>query len=132
VACGSVTKSRSLGWRVTIDAPETAQRCASAGRLYRCGIRATLHLKSLAEGRQVRCVGSKLDRYGRLVARCFVGSIELGAAMVLAGHAMAYLKYSEEYAHLESAARSGLSGIWAGEFQAPWDWRKAQRAGRTR
>jgi hypothetical protein len=48
--------------------------------------------------------------------------------MVEQGHAVAYTKYSTDYVSSETSARQARRGIWAGQFEYPWDWRQARRA----
>ena len=47
--------------------------------------------------------------------------------MVLNGWALAYRKYSLDYANQEQTARDTRRGIWRGEFVPPWDWRQGKR-----
>ena len=47
--------------------------------------------------------------------------------MVSQGWAVAYYQYSYEYSRAEQRAKSARRGIWAGEFEKPWEWRKQQR-----
>ena len=84
------------------------------------GKRAALALSDLISRQTVFCQQRGTDRYGRAVAVCSVGGQDLGAWMVLRGHALAYRKYSHDYV----AAAAAHEGIWAGEFQAPWEWRR--------
>jgi endonuclease YncB( thermonuclease family) len=61
------------------------------------------------------------------VAVCSVGGQDVGAYLVAKGLAVAYVHYSTAYVPAETAARSGGLGLWAGAFDRPWDWPKAQR-----
>lgn len=106
-----------------IDAPETRQTCFKDGREWQCGMEASLTMKRLAVG-QVRCQGIEKDRYGRTVAKCYAGEIDLGRELVRRGLALAYRRYSLDYVADEDHARLNKLGIWAGEFTAPWDWRR--------
>ena len=68
-----------------------------------------------------------VDRYHRRVVRCANAAGEdIAAAMVLAGWAMAYRRYSVDYVPQEDEARAHGRGIWAGRFEPPWDWRRRQ------
>jgi endonuclease YncB( thermonuclease family) len=110
------------------DAPESAQRCLDKdGAPWPCGQRASLALADKIGRRTVTCRPVDIDRWERLVARCFVGGEDLGAFMVAGGHAVAYRKYSERYVHHERAARRAGVGMWAGSFVMPWDWRRGKR-----
>ena len=44
--------------------------------------------------------------------------------MVTTGNAVAYKKYSKKYLDAEKSARENREGIWQGEFDLPWDWRR--------
>ncbi len=45
------------------------------------------------------------------------------------GLALAYRKYSKRYVPEEDEAKAAKRGLWAGEFAAPWDWRRGERLG---
>lgn len=103
-----------------IDAPELAQTCSHGGTSYPCGREAQAALARLVSGRPVICQTHGNDRYGRILARCMVGTTELNREMVQAGWALAYGDYSAE----ERAARQARQGLWRGEFMRPQDWRR--------
>jgi len=67
-----------------------------------------------------------VDRYGRVVMRCFAGKTDLGAALVRTGLALAYRQYSLIYSADEDSAKTAKLGMWAGTFTAPWAWRRSQ------
>jgi hypothetical protein len=64
-----------------------------------------------------------MDRYGRVVAVCKIGGIDLNAEMVRAGFALAFRKYSLDYVEDEDDARQAKRGLWSGQFDPPWVWR---------
>lgn len=72
-----------------IDAPEMPGACRP-GRQCTPGnpYAARDYLRSLTQDRDVRCEEKDVDRYGRVVARCVADEIDLGCAMVEAGHAV--------------------------------------------
>lgn len=107
-----------------IDAPELFQRCTREGREVQCGREAARALVALIAGQPVSCRRRDRDRYGRTVAICQAEEVDLGRAMVAAGHAVAYGAYSGE----EAAAREARRGLWAGEFMRPREWRERSRA----
>jgi|ETNmetMinimDraft_26_1059896.scaffolds.fasta_scaffold19247_2 endonuclease YncB( thermonuclease family) len=107
-----------------IDAPESKQKCTADGKEWACGQEATFALARFIETHWVTCKGNKRDRYGRLIAVCFVGSYNLNAIMVREGWAMAYRQYSNDYVPEEDDARIHRRGLWRGKFMAPWEWRK--------
>ncbi len=112
-----------------IDAPEAKQKCERNGQKWRCGQVATQTLRKLIKGQSVTCKGDITDKYRRLIAVCSANSVDLNGAMVDAGMALAYRKYSTQYVPNEQKARQAKKGVWAGEFVKPWDWRKGKRLG---
>lgn len=114
-----------------IDAPELAQRCGS-GAGWACGRWARGQMLRLTGSRRVVCEGRQQDRYRRLIATCRVGRTDLGAAMVTAGAALAYRRYSRAYAGQDRGAHAARRGIWSGPMQAPAAFRAAERKGRIR
>ena len=62
-------------------------------------------------GNQVSCEGAKRDRYKCFIAVCYVGGNDLNAALVRAGWAVAYRRYSMDYVGKEEAARSEGVGL---------------------
>ena len=129
-----------------IDAPESTQACskASAGAVstlpfgppnmlgkpdrahnqWACGTEATRHLARMIGPAEVRCDDLGPDKYGRTLGRCYVGALNLNAAMVRDGYAWAYVKYSKDYVGLEAEARAAGVGIWQGDAMPAWDYRK--------
>ncbi len=67
------------------------------------------------------------DRYKRIIGRCTVAGEDLGAWMVSRGLALAYRRYSLDYADAEAETQAARRGIWAGEFVKPWEWRRGKR-----
>jgi endonuclease YncB( thermonuclease family) len=110
-----------------VDAPEGRQSCTRDGRNWSCGDAAAAELRRLVGSRDVICEQRDTDTYGRIVAICRVGTTDLGSAMVRAGFALAYRRYSDDYVDEEREARSARRGVWAGEFTAPEAYRSEQR-----
>jgi endonuclease YncB( thermonuclease family) len=110
-----------------IDAPESRQTCERGGVDYACGREATAHLRVLLADVEVACEARVKDRYGRTVALCRAGPIDVGAAMVRDGWALAFVRYSADYVVQEQEAQRTRRGMWAGSFMPPWEWRQAQR-----
>lgn len=107
-----------------IDAPESSQTCLRGGRPERCG---QIAANALADeiGRQtVTCKQRDTDRYGRIVAVCYAGGVDLNGWMVEHGQAIAYRHYSRDYVPAEDRARAARRGIWSTEFQDPADYRR--------
>lgn len=106
-----------------IDAPELAQTCPEPGGDWACGEAASVRLEALIRGRSVLCVPRERDRYGRWVATCRVGNVDLGARLVAEGLAWAYTRYSDDYARVEARAKTTRLGLWRGATPPAWDWR---------
>ncbi len=53
----------------------------------------------------------------------------VNARLVYEGWALAYRRYSKKYVPEEDEAKAAKRGMWAGEFVAPWDWRRGERLG---
>jgi endonuclease YncB( thermonuclease family) len=103
-----------------VDAFERHQQCpAGAGRLIDCGQRAAQELARHVQDADIDCEVRDRDRYGRLVAICWAGAIELNALLVRQGWAVAYHAYSSRYAAAEMLARETGSGVWAYVREAP-------------
>lgn len=112
-----------------IDSPEGGQLCQRNGKPWICGHDAALALADRIGSRPILCRGSDRDRYHRLLATCFQAGENLNEWMVREGWAVAYRHYSSAYVVAEDDARGARRGLWAGEFQMPWEWRAEQRAG---
>lgn len=114
-----------------IDAPEHDQLCRDAhGGLYRCGQVAANALGAFIGRQTVACVEVDRDRYGRSVAVCSVGKVDLGDWLVRSGLAVDWPRYSKgDYAPAEAEARGRHSGIWSGRFVEPWRYRRCIGAG---
>lgn len=107
-----------------IDAPEGGQTCERAGVSYDCGAEARAALSRLVSGRAVRCEARYKDRYGRTVARCFTGGVDLGGELVRQGWALDYERYSKgRYRQDQAEAKDEGRGLWSGTFAPPWEWR---------
>lgn len=110
-----------------IDAPESDQTCQRGGKTWPCGALATSTLRSLIRSRPVSCTVTGRDRYGRALGVCDAGGTEVNAAMVQAGFALAFRRYTERYVQDEGAAKAKAAGMWSGEFIPPWEHRRIAR-----
>lgn len=106
-----------------IDAPEQKQAF---------GQRAKQRLSTLVFGKTVTVVGSKQDRYRRLIAKLLVDGQDANLEMVSSGFAWHFKRYESEqapedrmtYARAEVSARSGRRGLWADPAPLPpWEFR---------
>ena len=111
-----------------VDAPEKKQKCKDKkGKHWNCGIKAEKTLTELVKSEpKIFCELKAVDRFGRLVMRCFAGRIDIASALVRAGLALAYRQYSSAYVQDEDIARNNKVGMWRGSFVKPWEWRRAQ------
>jgi len=119
---GDLLTLRLLG----VDAPESGQDGGAEAREFVaervCGVEVAL--RSHGE-----------DRYGRTVASIQVAGEDLGVMLVRSGLAWRVKRYLEAApAELREAyevawrdARSGRVGLWAGDPQPPWEWRRTNR-----
>jgi endonuclease YncB( thermonuclease family) len=107
-----------------IDAPEYTQTCMrKEGGVFDCGKQSRRHLQTMTRSQSLTCDGWEYDKYERLLAVCYLGDLEINRQMVLDGWAISFGDYEEA----ETTARTGKSGIWAGDFQNPADWRRKAR-----
>jgi hypothetical protein len=85
-------------------------------------------LIAYSAGRPWDCDVTGVDKYGRLLGKCFVDGDDISSWMVRSGWALSFVRYSHDYDRDEAAARSDLAGLWSGAFIAPWDWRHRNEA----
>lgn len=101
-----------------IDAPESNQTG---------GAQAAEALRRLIGKIDPKCVEVDRDRYGRMVARCSVGGVDLSLSMVRAGYAVAWCYYLRKkrpnllprFQAAEAEARQMKRGIWMQPVR-PW------------
>ena len=110
-----------------IDAPETKQRCTKNGIKWSCGLESTKFLKNLIGSNQVKCDTNGKDKYKRYIGICYKDNINLNSQMVINGWAVAYKYYSLDYIKEEMIAKSTKVGIWIGEFEEPYMFRKRNK-----
>jgi endonuclease YncB( thermonuclease family) len=108
-----------------IDAPEIAQRCVEAGSgRWKCGEAAADRLAELVAGAEVTCEPLDRDAYGRIISRCWVDGVELGAELVGEGLAWAFVRYADDYVGIEARAREAGLCIWQAETEPAWVYRE--------
>lgn len=101
-----------------IDCPEKKQAS---------GQKAKQFTSDFCFGKNVRVESNGTDRYGRVLGTVYVDGQNLNKALVKAGLAWHFKRYSkdQEYAELENEARSKKVGLWSESNPiAPWDFRK--------
>jgi endonuclease YncB( thermonuclease family) len=112
-----------------VDAFEGRQVCVRDGNPWRCGEAAANQLRNLSTGHEITCDKRDTDSYGRTVAVCTNGTVDLGAELTRAGLALAYREFGDDYVDEENEAHAAHRGAWAGDFTPPWDARRAGGAG---
>ncbi|MGE0828811.1 MAG: thermonuclease family protein [Hyphomonadaceae bacterium] len=112
-----------------VDAPEGRQTCQGGDLTSnRVGRRAADALAGMLGAQTVRCIERDRDRYGRIIAQCYVRNRDIGMDMTRAGWAWDYRQFSGgRYAGAEREARRARRGIWALSCQPPWAWRQSAR-----
>lgn len=107
-----------------IDCPESGQPFGKAAKQL---------TSDLCFGRQARVVQQdRPDRYGRMIGVVHVGDTCVNMALVEAGMAWHFVKYSQDtlYSRAERTARSRGIGLWGDPGAiAPWEWRRLGRGG---
>ena len=110
-----------------IDAPEKRQPY---------GNKAKQTLASMIFARQVDVDWEKIDRYGRLIGKIKIDSIDVGLEMIRLGMAWHYKAYENEqsiadrlaYSEAENKARKDRIGLWRDMSPlAPWEYRHNRR-----
>lgn len=111
-----------------IDAPEWNQTCRTAGGgSWACGTAASKRMRELTRNRTLSCRPEGHDRYGRLLAVCRDGKVDIAEAMVADGFATA----TSRYVAAEDQARRAKRGLWQGPFDTPAEWRRREAEGDT-
>ena len=114
-----------------IDAPELKQPMGKKSRDY---LRSLINSSNGKVGLNI----IKSDRYGRSVAEVWINSAESGtelvqSRMITAGMAYSYGQYKSDCPSWEAVknaqeyAKSNRFGVWGGNYQLPWEYRKQKR-----
>ena len=106
-----------------IDAPEMGQICYRKSQPWNCGRESRKALRRLTRGKEVQCKSGETDRYDRPLVTCTALGENINSTMVREGWAVDYGGYAQE----EGEARRAQRGIWAGDFEYPQEWRRANR-----
>ena len=110
-----------------IDAPETNQTCKKNSKNWNCGEESTNFLKELIGNNKIKCITQCKDRYNRFIGICYKDNLDLNSEMVLNGWAIAYRYYSKDYVEEEEEAKQEKKGIWIGDFEEPYLFRKKNK-----
>ena len=129
---------------IGIDAPEIKQICNHNRRTpsgvvkkipYACGEVSKSYLTEILNSsddpnQKVFCYYSEIDRYKRVLGECYIdeeSALNINFEMVMQGHAVAYLQYSKKYLNAQEFAKKHELGVWRGDFEMPWDWRRKNK-----
>lgn len=107
-----------------IDAPEMQQTCVGG---YQAGVQASAALTTLlsSSSERLACDQVDIDRYGRVIAVCRFGDVDIAAELVRSGMAMDWPRHSNgAYSAAQATAVNSRRGIWAHRCMAPWQWRR--------
>lgn len=103
-----------------IDAPEKGQKP--------WGDDSRDFLSQMVGGKTIQVQVVDKDRYGRVVARLFLGEQDIGLSMINKGKAAVYTQYNDSrtYREAQVVAQNQKVGIWSqpGAQQDPSSWRK--------
>jgi endonuclease YncB( thermonuclease family) len=101
-----------------IDAPE---------KLQPFGIASKKSLAEMVKGKQVRVMSRAVDDYGRLIAKVYVGDVNVNHEQVRRGMAWEYSRYhsNRDLMDLQREAQQAKRGLWAEpDAVEPSAWRK--------
>jgi endonuclease YncB( thermonuclease family) len=109
-----------------IDAPERDQLCIERIPWF-CGEEAEKALARILARGPATCSVRSIDVYGRSVASCATSEGDIAGMLVSHGLAAVWPRYSTgAYEDRQEAAKAERLGVWSGEFDWPWEWRKRQ------
>lgn len=129
VTDGDTIKINGIKFRLLgIDAPELNQKCIGNKNVeWDCGKCAKAFLEGIISVNEVTCESQGEDKYKRTIAICYANEKEINQEIIKAGYAIAYRQYSSRYVEDEKLAKEHKKGIWAGQFVAPQEYRKAKK-----
>jgi endonuclease YncB( thermonuclease family) len=110
-----------------VDAPEGDQLCQKDGKPYAVAGDAQKALAAIVAGKTLSCAVQSTDRQGRPIAVCKADGTDVQQAIVAAGWAYDYARFSKGlYAPQQAQAKAAKRGMWADgmECQPPWEWRQ--------
>ena len=121
-----------------IDAPEINQTCTKDQIIWNCGMQSKNFLKQIIDEEKITCRTTGRDKYKRYIGICYKWKrnflwrkrndiIDLNREMVLRGWAIAYRYYSLDYIIEEEIAKNNRNGMWIGEFEEPYLFRKKNK-----
>ena len=118
-------KADGSGIRIRIEGID----CPEGNQAF--GDKATDFAREQLLGKDLTVISKTTDRFGRLVARVYVGDRDYSIAAVKAGMAWHFKRYSSDWllAAFEREARARRVGLWGlADPVAPWMFRKRAAA----
>lgn len=103
-----------------VAAPDEDQICADG---WPAGFEAEAYLSRLVEGKTVVCTPVDQPDRTETDAICHADGVDVGAAMVTGGMALAFVPRSARYITQEEAAAKAGRGVHRHGCIAPWEWR---------
>ena len=133
---GGAARRRRLRFRsagsAIVSTASTRRNCIRTaptphGQTWPCGTRARTELRRIIGTHPVQCRTVSTDRFGRNIAVCHAGGRDIAEEMVRAGFATTFERRgsSNPYVAVQAEARDDKRGIWAGRFDVPGEWRRA-------
>ena len=92
-------------------------------------------MRNFVGNQNVLCIFDNWDIYKRVLGICGITDnidggdmfLYLNGYMVSNGYAVAYTKYSKKFEKNEDFAKKYKRGVWQGEFDMPWEWRRKNK-----
>mgnify|MGYP001545258296 CR=1 FL=1 len=113
-----------------IDAVESDQTCTTEQDVsWSCGVWVTSLVTDRFGNKTASCEKLDTDRYGRIVARCYIDGKDVARQLVQDGLAFAYRRYSMDYDLDEKAAAIRGEGLHGNRVQRPAAYREGRTAG---
>ena len=111
-----------------VDAPEMDQTCKMPdGSDWACGRWSRDQVREMLKGQELRCVKRVFDKYGRMVARCYLGKQDLAEMLVRDGIVFSYASFSRDYISVEKTAAVAGRGLWVAKVISPAEFRRQKR-----
>lgn len=113
-----------------IDAPPAQLICRDGAWEYKCGAESRKALEQIVGNRPVDCEAAFTDD-GVINATCHSEQgVDIAAALVASGWAVADLRRSSRYLPQQAKAQDQSLGLWRNNFALPEQWRLAARGER--
>ncbi len=114
--------ARGGDWRIRLHGIDSPEREQEMGR------QAGAELAKLLKNKNVRVTVVETDKFGRIVGRLYVGTMDVNREIVRLGYAWHYAAFApndHELAAAEAEARKEKRGIWSMPNPVPpWQFRK--------